>query len=253
MRFASLGSGSRGNATLVQSGSTTIMLDCGFSLRETEQRLLALGIKANEISAILVTHEHSDHIKGVGAFARKHKTPVWLTYGTAQSAKFGEIPQIRHLAVETDFKVGDITVTPFTVPHDAVEPCQYRFSNGKHLLGVLTDTGMITSHIVDILSGVSAMLLECNHDTAMLMESDYPESLKQRVAGNYGHLNNQQAADLLKQMDTGKLAYIAGMHLSENNNTPQLVKEALSGALSWQTGQIEVAHQELGLAWNHVN
>lgn len=253
MRFASLGSGSRGNATLVQAGSATIMVDCGFSVRETEQRLSALGISAVDVTAILVTHEHSDHVKGVGAFARKYNTPVWLTYGTAQSTKFGELPQARHLAPETTFRIGNIDILPFTVPHDATEPCQFRFSAGKQMLGVLTDTGMITPHIIDILSGVDALLLECNHDMPMLMQSDYPESLKQRVASDYGHLNNQQAADLLAQMDTGRLSYIAGMHLSDNNNTPQLVKETLSAAMSWQTGQIDVAHQELGLAWNQIN
>jgi phosphoribosyl 1,2-cyclic phosphodiesterase len=229
------------------------MIDCGFSLRETEQRLQAFGVRPLDVAAILVTHEHSDHIKGVGAFARKYQTPVWLTYGTAQTARLGTLPIAEHIVVEQDFRVGDITVTPFSVPHDASEPCQYRFSNGKHMLGLLTDTGMITPHIIDMLSGIAALLLESNHDQGMLLESDYPESLKQRVAGNYGHLNNQQAAGLLTDMDTSQLSYIAGMHLSENNNTPQLVKEALSEALAWQTGQIHVAHQELGLSWTRIN
>jgi len=229
------------------------MLDCGFSLRETEQRLREFNVRADEITAILVTHEHSDHIKGVGAFARKYKTPVWLSYGTAQTEKLGNLPELQHIVVENDFQIGDITVTPFTVPHDAVEPCQYRFSDGKQMLGILTDTGMITSHIIDLLGGVSALLLECNHDADMLLESEYPESLKQRVGGNYGHLNNQQAAELIQQMDTSKLRYVAGMHLSENNNTPQLVKESLSAALAWPTGQIDVAHQELGLEWIQLN
>lgn len=253
MQFASLGSGSRGNATLVQAEATTLMIDCGFSLRETEQRLQTFGVSARDVNAILVTHEHSDHIKGVGAFARKYQTPVWLTYGTAQTARLGILPIAEHIVVEQDFRIGDITVTPFSVPHDASEPCQYRFSDGKQMLGLLTDTGMITPHIIDMLSGIAALLLECNHDHAMLLESDYPESLKQRVAGNYGHLNNQQAAGLLTDMDTSQLSYIAGMHLSENNNTPQLVKEALSAALAWQTGQIHVAHQELGLSWTRIS
>ena len=237
MQFASLGSGSRGNATLIQTGSTTLMIDCGFSLRETEQRLITYGVRAQDVAAILVTHEHSDHIKGVGAFARKYNTPIWLTYGTAQCARLGVLPRAEHIVVENDFRIGDITVTPFSVPHDASEPCQYRFSDGKRMLGLLTDTGMITPHIIDMLSGIAGLLLEC----------------KQRVAGNYGHLNNQQAADLLTNMDTSQLTYIAGMHLSENNNTPQLVKEALSTALAWQTGQIDVAHQDLGLSWTRIN
>lgn len=253
MRFASLGSGSRGNATLIQVRSTLIMIDCGFSLRETEQRLKTLGVTAQQVSAILVTHEHGDHIKGVGPFARKYKIPVWLTYGTAQSSRLGMLPKQEHIVIETDFCVGDITITPFSVPHDACEPCQYRFSNGRQMLGLLTDTGMITPHIVDMLSGTHALLLECNHDEGMLLESEYPESLKQRVGGDYGHLNNQQAAGLLASMDTSQLTYIAGMHLSENNNTPQLVKETLSDALSWQTGQIQVAHQDLGLSWAQIN
>ena len=253
MQFASLGSGSRGNATLIQAGSTTLMIDCGFSLRETEQRLMTFGVRAQDVTAILVTHEHSDHIKGVGAFARKYQTPVWLTYGTAQSARLGVLPRAEHIVIEKEFRIGEVTVNPFSVPHDASEPCQYRFTDGRQMLGLLTDTGMITPHIIDMLSGITALLLECNHDSAMLLESDYPESLKQRVAGNYGHLNNQQAAELLANMDTNRLTYIAGMHLSENNNTPQLVKEVLAEALTWQTGQIDVAHQDLGLDWTQVN
>ncbi len=253
MRIASIGSGSRGNATIVTTETTAIMVDCGFSLRETEQRLDDFGLTADDIDAILVTHEHADHIKGVGAFARKYRTPVWLTHGTLQADRFGALPLMETIVPESDFKIGNLTITPFSVPHDALEPCQFRFDDGAISLGILTDTGMITPHIIDMLDGVNALLLECNHDSLMLDESEYPDSLKQRVGGDYGHLNNDQAAHLLKNMNTRNLSYIAAMHLSENNNTPQLAKESLSMALQWDTGRIEVAHQELGLDWTQLN
>lgn len=252
MRFASIGSGSRGNATIIATDTTTVMVDCGFSLKETEQRLSALNLSATDVDAILVTHEHGDHIKGIGAFARRHNTPVCLTHGTSLNGRFGAIPRSTTIRAEVPFQIGDLTVTPFSVPHDAAEPCQFKFSHRGCSLGVLTDTGRITPHIVDMLDGIDALLLECNHDLEMLLESEYPESLKLRVGGDYGHLNNTQAAGLLADMNTTNLRYVAAMHLSENNNTPQLAKEYLSSALQWETGRIDVAHQDLGLDWVRI-
>lgn len=253
LKFASLGSGSKGNATLVSVASTCIIVDCGFSMRETILRLEQAGKKVEEISAILLTHEHGDHIKGAGALSRKYGIPVWSTRGTAKAEALGEIGRHYFINAEEEFTIGNITIQAFPVPHDAREPCQYVFSNGEQRLGLLTDVGMGTPHIIEQLSNCDALLLECNHDADMLRNSEYPESLKQRVAGNLGHLSNIQAADILAQLDTSKLKYIAAMHLSDKNNQVELARQALSSVLEWEDSWINVADQEKGLAWHSLN
>lgn len=253
LEFTSLGSGSKGNATLICVANTCIMVDCGFSMRETLVRLEASGKQPEEISAILLTHEHGDHIKGAGALSRKFGIPVWSTRGTAQADALGEIGRQYFINTEEEFEIGNIQVQAFPVPHDAREPCQYVFSNGEHKLGLLTDVGKGTPHIVDKLSKCDALLLECNHDTDMLFNSEYPESLKQRVAGDLGHLSNQQAAQILAQLDTTNLRYIAAMHLSDKNNQSELARQALSAALDWQDSWINIADQNKGLAWHSID
>lgn len=253
MQFASLGSGSRGNATLIRYQSTTLLVDCGFSLKETEQRLARAGLQAAQIDGIFVTHEHGDHIRGVGAFARRHKTPVWMTHGTERSAEMGIIPNGFELIIGEAVQVGEIEVLPYSVPHDAAEPCQFLFSNGKHKLGLLTDAGMITPHIIQTLSGIDAILLECNHDIDMLLDGEYPPYLKERVASDYGHLNNHQAADLLVKMDTTRLEKIVVLHISDKNNDPILARQALAEAVDWDSDDICVAHQSDGLDWMSLN
>jgi len=253
VQFASLGSGSRGNATLVRYKSKTLLVDCGFSLREAEMRLQRIGVKAEMIDAVLVTHEHTDHIRGVGAFARKHKTPIWMTHGTRRANSIGEVPDCNEIIIGEQLKFDDITVTPFSVPHDASEPCQFLFSTSEHKLGILTDTGMITPHIVHMLNGVNALLLECNHDIEMLADGEYPPHLKKRVGSDYGHLNNLQAAELLAKIDSSKLATIVAMHISEKNNDPILARQALAEAIDWDFDDIHVAHQAEGFDWMSVN
>ncbi len=252
MQFASLGSGSRGNATLIRFESTTILIDCGFSLKETEQRLARIGLQAEQIDGIFVTHEHGDHIRGVGAFARRHKTPVWMTHGTERSAEMGTIPNGFELTIGESVQIGSIEVLPYSVPHDAAEPCQFVFSNGKQKIGLLTDTGMITPHIIQTLSGIDAILLECNHDVEMLFDGEYPPYLKERVASDYGHLNNQQAAELLVKMDTTKLEKIVVLHISDKNNDPILARQALAEAVDWDSDDVHVAHQSEGLNWMNI-
>ena len=197
MRFASLGSGSRGNATLVEAGSTRLLVDCGFSARETERRLNQLDVAASSLDAILITHEHGDHIRGVGAMARRYCLPVWMTGGTRRQGRCGELPDEHGFSShQAAFTIGDIQIAPFPVPHDAREPAQFIFSDGSSRLGMLTDSGAITPHIVEFLQECDALMLECNHDTDMLAHGPYPPSLQARVGGKLGHLNNQQAADL---------------------------------------------------------
>ena len=252
LRFASLGSGSRGNATLVEAGDTCIMVDCGFSISETQRRLARLGKSPDDIHAILVTHEHSDHIGGVAAFARRFRMPVWMTAGTSVMHNATDLPSLDWFDGHTPIAIGGLEITPFPVPHDAREPCQFTFSDGAVRLGILTDTGNITAHIRQQLTGCQALLLECNHDTAMLADGPYPHSLKQRVGGRLGHLSNHQAAELLAALDTATLSHLVAAHLSDKNNRPELARMALAGVLDCAPDWIGIADQAEGLDWRQV-
>lgn len=254
MRFALLGSGSRGNATLIEEGNTSLLVDCGFSVRETERRMALLGSSPERLSAILVTHEHHDHLAGVGALARKYRLPVWLTAGTeaAGRKRLGELPQRLLLNCHSDFAIDDLHLHPFPVPHDAREPCQFVFSNGDKRLGVLTDTGCSTPHIERQLDGCDALILESNHDPGMLATGPYPPALQARVGGGQGHLSNEQAAVILRSIDTSGLQHLVAAHLSEKNNTPELAVVALSAALACEPEWITLADQNGGLGWREI-
>ena len=254
LRFSSLGSGSEGNALIVQVRDSALMMDCGFGLADTERRLARVGLIPENLDAIVVTHEHSDHIGGVAQFARKHKIPVWLTHGTANVLNERSLsPSLLHFVDPHEaFSVGDIHVTPFLVPHDAYEPVQYVFSDGEVRLGVLTDTGTITEHIESTLSGCDALVLECNHDLEMLMSGPYPASLKKRVAGRFGHLDNLTAASLLTSIDCSRLEHVLAAHLSKQNNLPQLATAALARALSCGQDWIGIAGQASGFSWREI-
>lgn len=249
MRFASLGSGSRGNATLVEQGATCVMVDCGFSCAEVEKRLARLGRAPADISAILVTHEHSDHIGGVGRLARKYDIPVWSTPGTLAAARDADIASPNLFNCHRPFAVGELEVLPFPVPHDAREPCQFVFDDGAARLGVLTDIGSLTPHVLRSLDGVDALILEFNHDTAMLADGPYPPRLKQRVGGDFGHLNNAQAADLLERLDRSRLRRLVAAHLSEKNNHPDRVRETLDATLAGDDCDVVIACQAQGFGW----
>lgn len=248
LSFASLGSGSRGNATLVRLGDNIVMVDCGFTLKETEQRLAAFSLTPQDLSAILVTHEHGDHIRGVGPMARKYKIPVFATHGTARSQALGKIPQLQLIDLHREFSCAGLTVTPVAVPHDAREPCQFLFSSATHRFGVLTDLGSITPHIIEQYQSLDALMLECNHDSHMLSVGPYPQGLKRRVGGAWGHLNNLQSAQFLQQMDVARLQYLVLCHISEQNNCPQLVKDTLQDCYS-NSGELFVAQQDAQLSW----
>ena len=252
MRFASLGSGSRGNATLVEAGATRLLLDCGFSCAETGKRLARLGLEPRQIDAILVTHEHADHISGVARFSRRFGIPVWMTAGTEAVHRGGELAACHAFSSHESFAIGDIEIHPYPVPHDAREPCQFVFSDGAVRLGVLTDAGSVTAHMVRALDDLDALMLECNHDPEMLARGPYPPRLQQRVGGRYGHLSNQQAADLVKQIDTSRLQHLVAAHLSEKNNRAQLACEALADALQCAALEVSVAEQEAGIAWRDI-
>ncbi len=249
LRFAYLGSGSKGNAALIESGGTCVMLDCGFSVAETERRLARLGRAPQDISAILVTHEHGDHIAGVARFARRHDIAVWMTPGTFAAAGCPDLPRFEPLDCHQPFTLGDLEVVPFPVPHDAREPCQYRFGDGARGLGVVTDAGHVTPHMQRCLDGCRALAVECNHDSAMLAAGPYPPSVKARVGSRLGHLSNAQAAELAAGAHSPALHHLVGVHLSEVNNTPALARQALAAAVGGEPGEVLLADQGRGLDW----
>ncbi|MEW5056886.1 MBL fold metallo-hydrolase [Cycloclasticus sp. 46_120_T64] len=247
MRFASLGSGSRGNSTLVECGDTLLMIDNGFSTKETDKRLERLAVTGHDIDAILVTHEHSDHVAGVARYSRRYDIPVWASHGTSTMIK--KLDAVQCFNSQQAFSLGDIEIEPILVPHDAREPTQFVFSSNNIKLGVMTDVGSITPHMVDALNGCVGLLLECNYDHEMLVNGVYPASLKRRVLGDWGHLDNQQAVELLQQLDLSRLQHLALAHISEKNNSADIVLNSVSQALQCDRAWPKIIDQQEGLAW----
>ncbi len=256
IRFASLGSGSKGNATLIESGvqdsDTRILLDCGFSTKEVEARLAKHGRCASTLTAIVVTHEHSDHVIGVGRLSRKYKVPVWMTAGTYQACKDVDFFETHFIDSHSSFEIEDLGLDPFPVPHDAREPCQFIFTDGKSRLGIVTDLGSYTPHVRHHLNKLDALLLECNYDQTMLLNGSYPRTLKDRVAGIQGHLDNYQASELLKSINVTQLRHIVGMHVSEKNNKEEYALNALSLGLGCAEDELSIASQADGFSWREL-
>lgn len=253
MRIASLGSGSRGNGTLIEDGDTCVLIDLGFTLKETKRRLQRLGRTPEDIDAILVTHEHADHINGVPAFARKFNTPVYMTPGTYVPERQGIYPSLHKINCHRNFRIGSIGIEPVPVPHDAREPCQYVLSSGGIKFGVLTDLGHVTPFVEMQYNECDVLLLECNHDPVMLADGPYPYPLKVRVGGMHGHLSNEQAAGLLEKIELGRLQHLVVSHISEKNNLPELASGALYPVLESWSGDLHMADQKLGFDWIEVN
>ena len=255
MRFCSLGSGSAGNATLVEarSGSTSsrVLIDCGFSLRELQARLARVGLGCDDLDAVFVTHEHGDHIGCALTLARRHQLPLWMSRGTWHAIGQPELPPglLQFARDGQAIDVGDLQLLPYTVTHDALEPLQLRLSDGALHLGVLTDAGSITPHLLASLQRCDALLLECNHDRAMLANSSYPASLKSRIGGRLGHLANDTSAQILAACLHDGLKHLVAAHLSERNNTPALARAALAGMCGGARDEIVVADPLLGFGW----
>ncbi len=250
MRFASLGSGSEGNALIVQVAQTTVMIDCGFGVKETVNRCARLGLAAEHIDAIIITHEHADHVGGAPRFARRFGIPVWLTFGTLSATESRwDGCTLRGFDSHDAFLVGDIEVLPFPVPHDAREPAQMTLTDGQRRLGVLTDVGETTPHIEASLSDCDALFLEANHCEDMLNRSSYPPRLKERISGRYGHLSNAASAEILARIASSRLQRVVAAHLSRENNRADLAKNAFATALGGAADDIFVATQDQGLEW----
>jgi phosphoribosyl 1,2-cyclic phosphodiesterase len=256
-RFASLGSGSKGNCLVGEADGTRVLIDCGLKLRDTERRLARLALAPADVHAILVTHEHSDHACGVFDFAAAHSIPVYLTHGTlAALTQEGKVTDgIKTVLIEdrNPFGIGGMQVSPFTVPHDAREPVQYILSDGAVRLGVLTDIGNSTAHVEERMSGLDALVLECNYDYEMLWNGPYPKWLKERIAGPFGHLDNRESERLLGALDRSKLKHVVGAHLSQHNNRPEIARAALARAMDCEESWIGLATQEAGFEWRDLN
>jgi phosphoribosyl 1,2-cyclic phosphodiesterase len=254
MGFASLGSGSRGNGTVValtppgdDAATRTInfLVDCGFSLKQSEQRLGRLGLSGGDLDAIFVSHEHSDHIAGVAALAHKYKVAVFASHGTLK--KSGAEFAATAFDGDTRFQLEGIDINPVCVPHDAREPTQFVFSNGKETVGVLSDLGCVTQHVVDQYRECTHLLMEANHDPQMLMRGSYPQSLKRRVGADYGHLSNEQALKLLDAVKHDDLEVVIG-HVSEQNNRIDIL-EAMFATRRAEVRSLQIATQKTGVDW----
>lgn len=252
IRFASLGSGSAGNALLVETADTCVLIDCGFSVQETCSRLARLQRTPEQVQAILITHEHADHIGASAAFARRYRLPVFMTPGTRLTARDPNYPILREFHAHEPLSIRGLAIAPFTVPHDAREPAQFVFSDGQRRLALLTDAGHLTPHMIRAVDHCDALLLECNHDPQMLATGHYPARLKRRVGGPYGHLPNQAATQLLSSIDQSRLQHVVGMHLSERNNRPELARAALAEGLGCAVEDTALADQERGFAWREL-
>lgn len=252
IRFAALGSGSSGNALLVEAGNTRLLIDCGFTLQEATKRLRKLDLEPNDLDALLITHEHKDHIGACAAFARRHHVPVRMTPGTFLGARDRAFPHLHEFHAGAPFEIRDLEIRPFTVPHDAREPVQFVLSDGARSLALLTDAGHISTHIIDCLAHVDALLIECNHDPGMLAMGPYPPALKRRVGGRYGHLSNHQAETLLRAIDRSRLQHVIGMHLSQSNNHPELARKALADGLDCSPSEVSIADQCDGFGWREL-
>jgi phosphoribosyl 1,2-cyclic phosphodiesterase len=253
IRFKSLGSGSTGNATVVQARAdgrlTHLLVDCGLGIRALDKRLGQAGMLADQIDAIFITHEHADHIGCARTVAMRDRIPVYMSEGTWLGLGQPDFDGLLRLACDSvAIEVGALQVRPFTVPHDAREPLQLTCTDGAVRLGVLTDLGHATPHVIEQLAGSATLLLECNHDRALLEAGPYPWFLKKRVGGDWGHLANEAAAAIAHAILPRGLRQVVAAHLSEQNNRPDLARDALLQALGTAV-EIHVADGPSGSCW----
>lgn len=254
LRFRSLGSGSAGNGTVVEAYDgthrTRLLIDCGFNLRQLDLRLARAGLTAQDLHAVFVTHEHADHVGSVQALSRRDDLPVWMSQGTWSAIGEPDFGGRLHIANDnTAIDLRCLQIHPFTVPHDAREPLQLRCTDGDRTVGILTDLGHASAHVLEQLAACQALLLECNHDSDLLASSAYHPALKRRVGGDYGHLSNRAAAHVAAALAHAGLTTLVAAHLSAKNNRPRLAQESLATAVGWDTDAIGVADQALGTGW----
>ncbi|MBI2728550.1 MAG: MBL fold metallo-hydrolase [Polaromonas sp.] len=256
LRFKSLGSGSSGNATVIESGGLTplrLLVDCGLGIRQLQYRLAEAGLQAEDIHAVFITHEHGDHIGCARALSLRYRLPVWMSRGTHAAIGSPDFEGRLHFARDGGrIDLGGMEVTPFAVPHDAREPLQITCTDGSAKLAVVTDLGHATPHVLHHLSACDALVLECNHDSDMLARSAYPYFLKRRVGGDLGHLSNEAAAVIAAAVCHPKLKHLVAAHLSKQNNLPALARTSMATALGCAEREIVIADAGGGTPWLHA-
>lgn len=228
-----LASGSKGNAIYVSDGRTAILVDAGLSGIQIERRLRAAGLNAAELKAIVVSHEHNDHVQGVGVMARRYGLPVYISPATAAAAagQLGRIADLRSFEIGRTFAINDLEIHPFATSHDAEDPAGFTIGHQVHKIGIATDLGIATGMVKHHLKNCSLLVLEANHDPEMLATGPYPWPLKQRIKSRNGHLSNEESRDLLGEIKHGGLCHVILAHLSETNNTPEKALQAVQQAL----------------------
>jgi phosphoribosyl 1,2-cyclic phosphodiesterase len=224
MRITPLASGSAGNSFLVQADGSSILVDAGLTAKQIAARLETAGVDPASLSGIIVSHAHSDHVKGVGVLSRKYKLPVWMNRGTWAAARgsLGELHRLEFFRTGKIFELASLRVHPFSVPHDCVDPVGFRITRGAEGLGIATDLGLATNLVQTVLTGLQVVVIESNHDPEMLRDGPYPWELKQRVRGRLGHLSNHDSARLLQRIFSDELRAVILAHVSRTNNLPEL-------------------------------
>ena len=249
LQVASLGSGSAGNALLVRTANTLLLLDCGFTLKETTARMAKLGLSPANLDGVLISHEHGDHVRGVGPLSRKFAKHVWLTHGTFNALRDQRFTHANLICAHQGFTIGDIDIDPFPTPHDAAESCQYVFSNQNVRFACVTDLGTCTPHVEQKLAGVAGLLIESNYDEQMLSSGPYPASLQARIRSDFGHLGNVQAGQLMQRIDHPGMQTILLGHLSEQNNTDEAAAATMAEYLPANDNRVTVLQQHDCSAW----
>ncbi|MEY3490493.1 MAG: hypothetical protein RL655_2061 [Pseudomonadota bacterium] len=260
LRLRNLASGSAGNATLVEARSshhtTRLLIDCGLRPAELERRLQRCDLALADLDAVFITHEHSDHVGHARTLTERYPIPLWMSEGTRRACEvhtWALQPDQLQLARDGEpVVIQDLCLHPFTVPHDAREPLQLRCTDGNRVLGVVTDLGHVSRHVVESLQACHALFLETNHEPDKVWQSNYPDFLKRRILGDLGHLSNAQAAELLAQVLHDNLRTVIAAHLSERNNAPEQAQAALSRVLGCSPHEVPVAHQAEGSDWFDV-
>ncbi|WP_028294184.1 MBL fold metallo-hydrolase [Oceanobacter kriegii] len=252
MRYVSLGSGSKGNSTLIEHNNRSLLIDCGFSRKNLLVRLQQAQADGHQLEGLLVTHEHSDHAKGAMAVCELFDIPLYCSAGTAIHMKWTDHRLWNRLNCGDQVDLAGMKVGAITVPHDAREPLQFVVEGGNRKLGVLSDLGSLTRRIVDAYQGCHGLQLEANHDPDMLKVGPYPPSLQKRVAGPYGHLSNAQCAELIGQIHWSGVQHITAGHISEKNNHPELVFGELSKVLGHLAEQVEILAQDDISGWREL-
>lgn len=251
LRVCVLGSGSKGNCTYIESPAVRFLIDAGLSAREIERRLRQIERSPETLDGVLISHEHSDHIQGVGALARRYRLPIHANRATWQRAQHvvGVVNELHEFSTGTPFLLGDVIVDPFSLPHDADDPVAFRLSWRRRAMAVVTDLGYPSQLVRERIRGCHLLVLEANHDDAMLKAGPYPWPLKQRIGGKSGHLSNLQSSQLLRDVLHDELEHVVLAHLSEINNHPDVARLTAQEILGSRGTQIRVASQREVSEW----